>query len=225
MQVIDLQANKFGRWLVIARSGSDERGQARFLCRCDCGNEKIIAGKVLRAGKSVSCGCWQKESVSARRKTHGCSNSPEHRAWAAMRNRCSNSKPAYKHWNGRGIRVCKRWGSFENFLEDVGPRPSAKHSIDRINVDGDYNPQNVRWATRKQQARNTTKTVYVSVGGRTESLVDAAEAAGIKPDTVRRRLSVSGFTAEEAVLTPILKNQYSVGRPSKRVRVVKRKYP
>lgn len=216
MKALDLVGQRFGRLLVVARAENSKRGQTRFNCVCDCGEERNVATGNLRSGISRSCGCLTKETARARRTTHGLTKTPEYRAWSAMRNRCTNPKAAYAAWNGRGIKVCQRWELFENFLADVGLRPSRAHSIDRIDVDGDYEPSNVRWATRSQQANNMRKTVKIHG----EPMTDVALRVGLKPATLYARITRYGFGADEAVALPRMKNQYD--RETKKQRVVRR---
>ena len=185
---IDRTGHVFGRWTALSRVS----GQRKWLCRCECGTVKTVATSHLRQGKSRSCGCLEKELTSARAKTHGMSATVEHRTWMSMRDRCRNPKAAhYDCYGGRGITVCERWiNSFGNFYEDMGPRPSSRHSIDRIDVNGHYEPQNCRWATTKQQRRNTRKTRIVCYLGRDISLAEAAELSGIPVATLAQRLKL-----------------------------------
>jgi hypothetical protein len=130
-------------------SGETKR---RFRCICDCGNIRSVNLTGLRNGSIKSCGC---KEIIYPHKTHGNTNSVEYRTWADMKSRCYNTKVKnYKNYGGRGIIVCDRWlNSFQNFLEDMGKRPDG-YTIDRINVDGNYEPNNVRWATWKEQQNN-----------------------------------------------------------------------
>lgn len=146
----------FGRWTVLAPAKRDKHGRKRFLCRCDCGVEKLVAGTYLRHGKSQSCGCLQRERAPGAPIKHGMAGTPEYRAWQQMRQRCSNRRHVeWRNYGGRGICVCKEWDqSFQAFYEHVGPRPSSQHSLDRIDNDGNYEPGNVRWATASEQRRN-----------------------------------------------------------------------
>lgn len=160
-QAKDITGQRFGRWTVIRRDGSNKFNKAMWWCKCDCGNEVSVLGKSLRVGDSTSCGCQRKEKFRPSPNNqnglkHGMHGSPEYITWIHMKARCSNPKDKrYKHYGGRGIKVCDRWvDSFESFFSDMGKRPTSQHSIDRINVNGDYEPSNCRWATPTEQRHN-----------------------------------------------------------------------
>jgi hypothetical protein len=157
-QFKDEVGKRYDRWTVINRA-DNKNGRAAFLCRCDCGTEAVVVGKSLRRGVSLSCGCFSADVARMRRLNHGHTalheTSPTFISWAAMMTRCMNSNQrSFKHYGGRGISVCKRWHSFENFLADMGERPPGK-TLDRFpDGDGNYEPGNCRWATAKEQAAN-----------------------------------------------------------------------
>ena len=155
---IDLTDKRFCRLIVVEktdrRSGSN--GSIVWKCKCDCGKETFVSSDNLRSGNTTSCGCLQKERASETKTIHRQSYSSEYRAWQNMKARCYNpNNKYYKNYGERGIEVCDRWkDSFENFFEDMGPKPSSKHSIDRIDVNGNYEPENCKWSTDQEQARN-----------------------------------------------------------------------
>jgi hypothetical protein len=155
-KAIDIIGQRFARLFVMEDAGVDHRGKKLWLCRCDCGEVRIISSEYLRRGAVKSCGCYRKEAAK-RFTTHGKKQTAEYRSWLAMKTRCYNpNEPFWHRYGGRGIKVCDRWRtSFENFFADMGQRPSFKHTLDRWpNYDGDYEPGNCRWATRSEQSAN-----------------------------------------------------------------------
>ena len=161
--LIDLTGQRFERLLVLERGENNARGHSRWVCRCDCGRTKLVWATDLRGGRSRSCGCLRVELVRASYTTHGHTwaggETAEYRAWAHMRDRCYNPRRKdYRHYGGRGITVCPRWReSFQAFFDDMGPKPSPDLTLDRKDNDGNYEPGNVRWATRSQQNSNQRK--------------------------------------------------------------------
>jgi len=149
------EGDRFTR-LVVLRFDSKRGSNKYYECKCDCGNIKAIRGTHLSSGGTKSCGCLAKEL----RSSHNKSSTTEHSTWLSMKGRCSNSRNiSYKNYGGRGITVCDRWlNSFENFYEDMGERPSDNHSIERVDVEGDYTPDNCVWLEKVYQNRNQRKS-------------------------------------------------------------------
>ena len=165
---IELEGLRFGS-LVVLREAESVREpcgslKRRYLCKCDCGNEKIVRARLLRKGTTTSCGCFHLRVVTEENLKHGHNRragpTRTYNTWCSMVQRCLNEhNPRYKYYGARGIAICDRWQGehgFENFLADMGERPEGK-SIDRINNDGNYEPGNCRWATQKEQVRNQRK--------------------------------------------------------------------
>lgn len=168
----DLTGLKFNHLLVNSINLKDSNGNLKWNCTCDCGNTIVVYGDNLRRNHTKSCGCKKGQIISAKKIKHGCSKSKEitaeYRTWSNILSRCYNKKAsAYERYGGVGISVCKRWrDSFENFLLDMGERPSKFHSIDRYpDKNGNYCPENCRWATLKEQAQNKNNNVWYEKDG------------------------------------------------------------
>lgn len=194
---------RFGMLEVIG-SAEPRKFQRWWLCQCDCGTRKEVAQHALRQGHTTSCGCKSATRIAALRRTHGMSSSPEFQVWRAILSRCLNQRQqSYPRYGGRGIHVCERWRmSFAAFYEDMGPRPSAWHSIDRINNDGHYEPQNCRWVTQRQQTLNTCRNVVLEHSGQRLTVAEWAERLGVQHGTLRRRLS-RGWPTDRVLSAPI----------------------
>lgn len=203
MRVIDLTGRRFGRLVVRERSGSVRgSGNAAWRCHCDCGREKRVNSRDLLAGHVASCGCYSVELLVARSRTHGMRGSRTYASWVSMRQRCGNpGSPSYADYGGRGIKVCDRWQSFERFYADMGERPEGC-SLDRIDVDGDYEPGNCRWADATTQVRNTRATRRITHDGATRPLAEWAERTGLPYGVLYDRLR-HGWSVAATLTTPL----------------------
>lgn len=196
-----LMGDRYGRLTVLAPAPPSKNNLARWLVRCDCGTERTVAQSDLRSGHSQSCGCLRRERAVEARTTHGKSETGEYRVWCHMLGRCYNETDhKYPNYGGRGIRVCERWrGSFANFLADMGERPSSRHTIDRRDNDGDYSPDNCRWATATEQGQNKRNNVWVFLNGEKMVVAEASRRLGISLSTVQSLTKVRSCTHQEAV--------------------------
>lgn len=196
---------RFGRMTVVYELVERVHQKRAYLCQCECGEATVKTSAALFKG-IVSCGCYARENASIAHKTHGYSNdrkSRVYRIWINMRVRCSKpNAPDYARYGGRGIQVCARWQSFENFLADMGLPPSAIHTLDRKNVNGNYELDNCKWSTQTEQQRNRRNNVVLSYGGLTLILTEWAEATGIQAGTIGRRINKYGYTVGKALGYP-----------------------
>ena len=212
----DLVGMRFDRLTVLARAGRSANGIIKWAVRCDCGREFQTRGDRLKSGKTRSCGRLKKPIGPPRKKAAGrgprAIPTQERVIWYGIIQRCYNpNSKAFRIYGGRGIQMCPEWRhSFETFLKDVGPRPSPLHSIDRIDNDGDYEPGNVRWTTRREQNRNKQNTRYIEFRGRVMCLADWSEAVGLNASTIGHRLA-SGWSVERALTTPLRSHKKAVG--------------
>lgn len=207
----DLKGMVFGQWAVLRWSHQNKSTRTHFWwCRCVCGTERAVASRSLVRGKSKSCGCWRLEYLRRAATTHGESQkllgagkrkrpSKEYVTWGHLRDRCNNPlSRRYSQYGGRGIKVCKRWDSFEKFLKDMGRAPGPEYSIDRIDPNKNYDPKNCRWADRWTQDRNKTTTHSVEFEGESVCVTDLARSFEMPLSTLVDRLR-HGRTPEEAV--------------------------
>ena len=196
----DITGRVFSRLTVISYAG--RRPNSAWLCLCECGTRVTVLSNKLKTGHTKSCGCLQSDSRYLN-VTHGLSGTTEYKIWLQMRARCENKgNTGYQNYGARGIRVCDRWRvSFENFYADMGPRPSPNHSIDRINNDGDYELGNCRWATQKEQSRNTRRNLILTLNEKSQCLMAWSEELGINAHSLCRRIE-NGWSHERALTTP-----------------------
>lgn len=182
-----LHGQRFGRWTVLRLSNRKHGTNLIWICRCDCGNEKEVKGSWLRNGDSSSCGCLRKELTSKRSTTHGATTgrkrTSEYAIWRTMKARCSNPNVrSYKYYGLRGIKVCNRWLKFDNFIADMGHRPSSRHTIDRRDTNGHYEPGNCAWATYLEQNNNRRNNRPVMICGISKNIGQWMREIGVGRD-------------------------------------------
>jgi len=198
----DLTGKQFGRLTVISFSHFGKGTRSIWNCICSCGNKKKVVGFYLGRNTN-SCGCLSKETSieNGFKTTHGLINTSTYGSWISMRRRCKNKKhQQYLNYGGRGIKVCERWNDFENFLADMGKRPKGM-TIDRIDNNGDYKPENCKWSTQMEQLTNTRKTIYLTFEGYVMKLVDWASDLGMSAKTFHSRKRM-GWSDEKILMTP-----------------------
>lgn len=203
MVLIDLTGQKINNLLVLKRIPNIGKNTA-WLCKCDCGNISKVTSNHLKSKKNPTISC--KECLRKRKIRHGLTNTKEHKVWQDLRARCYRPKTSnYIHYGGRGISVCDRWRySFENFLTDMGFAPTKEHSIDRIDVNGNYEPANCRWATKKEQSRNTRSNKFIEINGIKKCIIEWCEIYGIKCNTYFKRVEM-GWDKIKAITHPVKK--------------------
>lgn len=211
----NIAGQTFGRLNVLEYVGRyyGDTGKPLWRCVCSCGTVKIVSQGAMTHGKTQSCGCLHRERLLSA-KTHGKSKRPEFRVWYGIIQRCTkSSNTAFKTYGARGISVCERWLKFENFLTDVGPRPSLLHSIDRFpNKAGNYEPGNVRWATRTEQSANRRNTINLEFRGRTQSMAAWAKEYGLRNATLYERIVTLGWSVERAITQPLRRTSPAYSR-------------
>ncbi len=205
---IDITGQKFGRLTVLERKENSKNGISRWLCRCDCGNLTVVLSTQLRKGRTKSCGCYMKEVVSKQRIKHGLSETRLYKVWRTMKERClCETYRDYKHYGGRGIKVCDEWlddfMNFYNWAMDNGYDENAKrgeYTIDRIDVNGNYEPSNCRIVSMKEQANNVRRNHLIEYKGKTQTLSQWSDEVGISSHTLLNRLQ-NGWSIEKALTT------------------------
>ncbi len=189
---------EFGRLLVVSLAHRKERGRKVWACQCSCGGNTLATTETLRAGTKKSCGCLHRETTGARNRTHGKSRSKTYRIWSGMIARCATpTASGYAQYGARGISVCAKWRKFAGFYEDMGECPAGM-SIERLNVDAGYAPDNCVWIPLVEQPRNTTRSRFVVLRGVKKLARDVALANGIGIGTFKSRLYKYGWSVERA---------------------------
>ena len=206
----DLVGLQFTRLTVIDFDGV--RGKHSFWkCECECGSVLVVSSCNLVRGNTKSCGCLQIERTKKALTTHGRSDATIYNMWRTMVNRCYNkTQDSYSNYGGRGMAVCKRWLKFENFLDDMGDRPFLNAQIDRIDNNKGYQPDNCRWVTPKENARNKLNTIMLFWEGKETPLIELGEKYGVHYKCLYKRIR-SGWTIEKALLTPPRSNRAKMG--------------
>ena len=196
MKLRDLTGQRFNRLTAVRQvENAPGYGQARWLFRCDCGNEITIFGYNAAHGRQKSCGCYKTDHPP--RLRHGCSDTPTFHSWASMRGRCMNPRNrVYADYGGRGIKVCPEWDSFERFLADMGEQPLGM-TLDRKNNNGPYAPENCRWATRTEQVRNRRVSVIYNFQGEALNIADWADRFGLPYKTIWNRYVIRGWRGDK----------------------------
>lgn len=192
--------DRFGR-LLVTRIFKPKRKKIYYCaCLCDCGSTTTVTKSSLYCGDVKSCGCLRSDLMSLKNTKHGLTHSPEYDSWRSMKARCLNvNNPAYNRYGGAGIKICKRWMSFSNFLKDVGSRPSLSHTLERTDNGGGYCKSNVVWATKKQQARNRKSSLLIQVGGKTQCLSAWCEDLGLDYEPAIRRIATLDWAPSRAL--------------------------
>lgn len=201
----DISGEIFGRLTVLRFLGSVNK-RAVWECACACGNTVKVPGTALRSGNTASCGCIGREKTAKRNATHGFTRG-EHRAmyaaWNTTKQRCTNpNNRDWRYYGGRGITLCERWHSFENFFADMGAKPQG-YTLERIDNDKGYYPENCRWATRKEQANNQRRSLRITYREMTKTLAEWSELTGIRYHTLKARLQRLDYTDAACIEQPL----------------------
>lgn len=204
MPRVDLTGQRFGSLLVLGFSHVDKTRSANWFCRCDCGKEIVLKGNNLRMGNTRSCECLARKAVGDRSRTHGECKSRLYRIWSALHSRCTNDhiEDTFKNYGGRGIQVCDDWKTYETFREwALASGYEDGLSIDRIDVNGNYEPSNCRWATQREQCRNRRNTLWVEFNGYKKPLAEWCDELNLPYRVVYARMKKMSF--EDAIKKPI----------------------
>lgn len=207
-KLIDLTGRRFGRLLVVNRANKNSFGEALWECQCDCGNSHIAKGSSLRRGKCLSCGCYQRECISKAHTKHNMYGTRLYHIWSGMIQRCTNpNNSKYKNYGKRGIKVCDEWKDFSNFYKWASATNYAENlTIDRVDVNGNYTPDNCRWTTINIQENNRTNNFVISICGTSHTLAEWCRIYHISYSTVQERIR-HNWDITTAITTPIRKRR------------------
>ena len=193
------KGDKFNFLTAVKFSHKNKWGNKFWLFKCDCGVEKVIVAKDIIAGHTKSCGCLRKKMLSKKNKTHGMRRTKIYNTWSLMKARCLNkNSPNYRYYGGRGITICAKWLTFENFYKDMGNVPKGK-SLDRKNNNKGYCKSNCKWSTPKEQANNRGNSHLLTYKGKTQTISQWAEELGIKCHTLYSRINNYNWDVEKAL--------------------------
>ena len=217
MRAKDLTGQKFGKLTVVARAENTKHGQSRWMCDCDCGKRKKnpVKSYDLISGKVQSCGCRYVESNKGKNATHGKTGTRLYRIWSSMKQRCNYPHSiAYGIYGGAGISVCEEWNNFQAFYDwAMASGYSDNLTIDRIENDKGYSPENCRWATMTEQQNNRTNNIRVSIAGEEKTISEWSAVAGIPSATLAWR--VKNHWAEDELLLPVNLNNARIRKERK----------
>lgn len=227
MKFENLKDQKFNRLTAIERVENDKLGHTMWKCKCECNNIVVCSASSLKNGKTKSCGCYKNELVGNRNRKHNMAKTKIYMIWGTIMKRCYNpNEIGYKRYGGRGITVCDEWSNKENgstnfinwamdngYIEEILPNGRNKWTLDRINVNGNYEPSNCRFITMKEQNNNRRTNHYIAYNGKTHTLAEWSEILNIKYGTLKSRLSDYGWSIERAFTEPVInykENQRSI---------------
>lgn len=226
-KMVNIEGNRYGRLVVISFYGYD-KGFDRWKCKCDCGNETIVPRHALESGNTTSCGCYKRQRTIETHYKHGGYKDRLYGVWIDIKKRCYNeNERSYKDYGGRGIEMCDEWkndyGNFKSWAISAGYDENAGYmecTIDRIDVNGNYCPENCRWANAVTQGNNRRTNKRIEINGRVKTLAQWAEEYGINTSTVNSRINQMKWDVVKAITTPVAEKKWDAMRkidPSRRV--------
>lgn len=215
MAFIDITGKRFGRYTVLYRMENDKHGNAVWMCRCDCGNEKPVVGSSLRKGVVFSCGCYHRDKVIEIQTTHGGTKTKLFHIWQKMKSRCNNpNHKHYKYYGGKGIKICHEWEhDFSKFAEWANANGYVDGlTIDRIDPSKGYEPSNCKWSTRQEQQSHLSSCRMYEINGESHNIAEWCRIYNVPHERVRRRVVNDNWDILKALTTPALDRN---GNPKK----------